>query len=139
MGKADLISTNHIRLLGLTETAQEALIKEKISSGHARALLGLKSSHEINQILNTIIKKGLTVRQTESLIKLTQDGVKTKEKQVSKSYEISDYLSSISEDLKTILGTKVEIRGKSEKGKIEIDYYSEEELERLIGILKSNG
>lgn len=138
IGKSRSTITNQIRLLNLTEKAQEALIRQRITTGHARAILGLEEIEKTNEILQVIIKKELTVRQTEELIKSLNMGTTPAKIPSTKSVPTAGYLENISDDLKASLGTKVVIKGKSEKGKIEIEYYSKEELERLIGILKSN-
>lgn len=132
--------SNQIRLLKLTYEAKSAIIKGNISAGHARALLSLEDPEEINQLLNTIIKKKLSVRQAEQLVKLgIQDKRKALTLSTKKSQPIDKFLYNVEDELKKSLRTKVKINGKADKGRIEIEYYSKEELDRLIGILTSNG
>lgn len=140
IGKDRSTISNQIRLLKLTYEAKSALIKRTISTGHARALLSLENPEEINQLLNTIIRKKLSVRQAEQLAKLgIQDKSKTSTLSTEKSQPVDKFIYSIEDELKKSLGTKVKINGKADKGRIEIEYYSKEELDRLIGILTSNG
>lgn len=139
IGKDRSTITNQLRLLKLTEKAKSALINEKISAGHARALLSLEYSNHIDQLLDEIIKKKLSVRQAEQVVKIFSEKKDTrKSKSGSKNYTSDRFLQNISEELKKSLRTKVTIKGKDDKGKIEIQYYSKEELERLIGILTAN-
>ena len=136
IGKDRSTITNQLRLLKLTDNAKKAVAGGVISAGHARALLSVEDGDMIDQLLNTVISRELSVRQTENLLK-TLNKVKSGRKTTSVATEDSKYISDIAEELKKTLGTKVIISGGAEKGKIEIQYYSGEELERLIGILKS--
>ena len=137
IGKDRSTISNQLRLLKLTRRAREALINGLISAGHARALITVEDVDLLDEYLDIIIDNSLSVRQAEKLVK---PGPKMKTKPGKKMGEATDkkYLDAIAEDLKKSLGTKVKINGQSGKGKIEIEYYSGEELERLIGILKSN-
>lgn len=137
IGKNRSTITNHLRLLRLTSRAKEALINGLISAGHARALVTIEEEGLIDEYLDIIIAGNLSVRQTEKLVKPSPGPKPASEKDLSGSGD-KRYIEAIAEELKKSLGTKVKISGQSEKGKIEIEYYSGEELERLIGILKSN-
>ena len=134
IGKDRSTVTNQLRLLKLTAKAKEALINGAISAGHARALITLEHEDYIDEVLSIIIHKKLSVRQAENLVKsfgkLKSSG---KEKPVSIKHD--KFIIDLLENLKRSLGTKVSISGKTERGKIEIEYYSSEEFERLIGIL----
>jgi len=137
IGKNRSTITNHLRLLRLTSRAKEALIDGLITAGHARALVTIEEEGLIDEYLDIIISGSLSVRQTEKLVK-PAPGPKTKTENDPAEASDKQYIEAIAEDLKKSLGTKVRINGQAEKGKIEIEYYSGDELERLIGILKSN-
>lgn len=131
IGKDRSTITNQLRLLRLPEEAKQALVEGEISAGHARALLGIESDQKALQVLRAIIKQRLSVRMTESLIKkLTQD-----KKPVQAPEEEDLHLVQVMDELRRTLNTKVKIVNKKGKGKIEIEYYSQEELDRLCGIL----
>ena len=126
-----------MRLLKLTDKAKDALVKGLITAGHARALIAVENSEHLNEYLGVIIATNISVRETEKLIRSFQKKpVNRKKKDTEQPDRI--FIESIEDELKQILGTKVRITGGSKKGKIEINYYSGDELDRLIGILKSN-
>ena len=137
IGKNRSTITNHLRLLRLTSRAKEALIDGLITAGHARALVTIEEEGLIDEYLDIIISGSLSVRQAEKLVKPAPGPKINTEKDPSETSD-KQYIEAIAEDLKKSLGTKVRINGQAEKGKIEIEYYSGDELERLIGILKSN-
>ena len=122
-----------MRLLKLDQRVQDLLIDECISSGHARALLALTDLDEQFEIATRIFDEKLSVRETEKLIKQINKRVIKKEKQPLENGEI---YSAIEERLKESIGSKVVINRKdNHKGKIEIDYYSADELDRIIGLI----
>ncbi|WP_273327552.1 ParB/RepB/Spo0J family partition protein [Vallitalea guaymasensis] len=128
---------NSMRLLNLDERVQRMIVDEMISSGHARALLAIKDGEIQYNIANRVFDEKLSVRDTEKLIKSI-----TKPKPPKKESRNDEALSAIYKDVeerfKEILGTKVTINRKSKKkGKIEIEYYSDDELERLIELINS--
>lgn len=134
IGKDRSTITNHLRLLRLSEEAKRALIEGEITAGHARALLSLESISDANLILQAIRKKKLSVRTTESLIRNM-----SKEKRPGiKPVSADPYLERIADDLKGALSTQVRIIYNKGKGRIEIDYYSDDELERLLSALLGN-
>lgn len=138
IGKNRSTITNHIRLLKLSDNAKKALNSKEISAGHARALLSVDSDDQSDKVLEEIIKKKLSVRKTEELIKNLTNGEKTpiQPNKIKDDNENNDYfIEEIVEELTRSLGTKVKIKNKGEKGTIEIEYYSSEELERLIGMI----
>ncbi len=138
IGKNRSTITNQIRLLKLSDNAKRALNSKEISAGHARALLSLDSDNESDKVLDEIIKKNLSVRKTEELIKSIISGNNEKKPAIkSKTQnENTDYfIEEIVEELTRSLGTKVKIKNKGDKGTIEIEYYSTEELDRLIGMI----
>lgn len=129
--------TNSMRLLKLDERVQEMLIQNKISSGHARALLGLEDGERQYQTALKIADSRLSVRETEKLVKQLLKPEKKKElKEEEKNLDI--FYRDLEEKLKSVMGTKVTINKKDKnKGRIEIEYYSSAELERIIELLQS--
>ena len=129
--------TNSMRLLKLDRRVQQFLVDGQISSGHARALLGLEDGEKQYQAAKKIIQESLSVRDTEKLVKLLNRPEKEK-KQPENGPDINLIYRQIEDKLKTIMGTKVIINRKDKnKGRIEIEYYSQEELERLIELMES--
>ena len=126
--------TNSLRLLKLSDDVLTLLIEEEISSGHARALLGLEDSEKQLEIAEKIAKDHLSVREVEKLVKnINQPAKKTKKKELSNDFLYHD----MEEKVKLKTGTKVRINRKSEnKGKIEIEYYSQDDLEKILGYFK---
>lgn len=135
VSKSRTAVTNSMRLLKLDERVQQMVIEEKLSTGHARALLGIEDSELQYQTANKVFDEKLSVREVEKLVK----SMNTPKKEVKKPVEINQAVyDDMSEKLKRIMGTKVSILPKSkEKGKIEIEYYSGEELERIIDFFMS--
>ncbi|GMQ65079.1 ParB/RepB/Spo0J family partition protein [Vallitalea maricola] len=128
---------NSMRLLNLDERVQRMIVDEMISSGHARALLAIKDGEIQYNIANKVFDEKLSVRDTEKLIKsITKP--KTPKKESSNDEALTAIYKDVEERFKEILGTKVTINRKSKKkGKIEIEYYSDDELERLIELINS--
>lgn len=133
VSKSRTAITNSLRLLKLDERVQSMLIEENISSGHARALLAIKDNDEQYNVALKIFDEKLSVRETEKLIKSFGKEVKQKKK---KEELKNDFVyRDLEEKLKIITGTKVTINRKSEKtGKIEIEYYTPEDLEKIVGL-----
>ena len=123
-----------MRLLKLDDRVQQLLIDEKISSGHARALLGLENGERQFQTAQKIVEERLSVRD---VVKLLNRPEKPK-KEAETGPDINLIYRQIEDKLKSIMGTKVLINRKDKnKGRIEIEYYSQEELERLIEMMES--
>ena len=136
IGKSRTSISNCMRLLNLDNRVQEYLIECIITEGHGRTLLGLEDKELQYKISQKIIDENLSVRQTELLVRdiinnLTEK--KTDSKDISK---ISPYHLEIKNKLENHFGTKVSLISKKNKGKIEIQYYSEEDLQRILEILK---
>ncbi len=131
--------TNSIRLLKLAEPVQQLLISGEISSGHARALLGLEEKEQQIALASQIIEKGLNVRQVEKLVKMmTKPQKDEKEKEESEEKDLSFIFRDLEEKMKGIMGTKVMIHQKDKnKGRIEIEYYSASELERIVELIET--
>jgi ParB family chromosome partitioning protein len=138
VGKSRSTVTNAIRLLKLDPRVQ-AFVKEcKISNGHARALLAIENGDTQFELAEEIIENDLNVRQTEDLVKVANTPVEEKpatQNAIKNPEQIRAYLN-LAKDLKAILGTKVNIKNGKNKGKIEIEYYSDDELDRIVGLLK---
>lgn len=131
--------TNSIRLLKLAEPVQQLLISGEISSGHARALLGLEDKEQQIALASQIIEKGLNVRQVEKLVKMmTKPQKDEKEKEEGEEKDLSFIFHDLEEKMKGIMGTKVMIHQKDKnKGRIEIEYYSPSELERIVELIET--
>lgn len=129
VGKSRPYITNTLRLLNLTKRVINYIESGEISSGHGKALLRISNEMKQIEIAEKIIKEGLSVRQTESLIKDIIDKNQTKNK---KAKEKDIFIIDIEEKLSDCLGTKVNICNGKNKGKIEIEYYSEEDLNDII-------
>ena len=128
--------TNSMRLLKLDVRVQDMLADGKISSGHERALLGLEEGERQYQVAVKITEEKLSVRDVEKLVKMMNRP--PKEKKPEKGPDIDLIYRQVEDKLKSIMGTKVVINQKDKnKGRIEIEYYSQEELERLIELMES--
>ena len=142
IGKNRSTITNQIRLLELTDKVKESLVSKKITTGHARALLGLEIKNQIDTVLNEILRKNLSVRKTEERIKQLNSNKNEKVSVETETYKIEgeDYfIENVREEIMKVLGTKVKIKRSGKLGRIEIEYYSLEELDRIVGMILSNG
>ena len=136
VAKSRTAITNSIRLLKLAPKVQEMLIDELISSGHARALLPIEDAEKQTIIAHKVFDQKLSVRETEKLVRDLQ--TEKTEKTSKKKDENDIFYRDLEEKIKNIIGTKVSIQSKSKKkGKIEIEYYSPEDLERILDLLMS--
>lgn len=139
VSKSRTAIANIVRLLKLDKDVQAMLIARQITSGHARALLGLDNLDEQYDLATRIVDEGMSVRETEELVRLMNETPSEPEK--PKKDELDEQSRVIYENyenlLKRIMGTKVSIKKKkNDKGKIEIEYYSLEELERLLDLFQ---
>lgn len=132
VGKDRTTITNALRLLNLSSEIKNHLIQNRITAGHARALLSLESREKQKELCGLIIQKGLSVREAEAWAKRWSKRPKRKAGPERKKGEIENQLQSLQDSLRQHLGTKVRIRQRGKKGKIEIEYYSPEDLERII-------
>ncbi len=139
VSKSRPVITNAIRLLDLDPRVQQMLIEEKITEGHGRRLLEITDKEMQFELATRIMDQELTVRETEKLIKsIKNPGKKDSEKKALKKNELDFIYQDLEEKMKTIMGTKVSIFPKDKKkGKIEIEYYSMEELERIMELWES--
>jgi ParB family chromosome partitioning protein len=123
--------TNSLRLLNLPASIQNDVITGTLSMGHARLLAGIKDVAQQSFVRNSIIKKDLSVRQSEALVKkLRAPGKKNPE-----NPEMDYYIQSLADNLKKSLGTKVEINKRGKTGKIVVHFYSDDELDRLLELI----
>ena len=129
IGKSRTAISNTIRLTNLCDAVKQYLIEEVISEGHGRVLLSIEDEKLQCEIAQKVIDENLSVRELENIIK----NINSKKKE--KTREINPYYKDITEKLQDYLGTKVNISNKNNKGKIEIEYYSNEDLERILEII----
>ena len=131
VGKDRSSVANSLRLLGLPEKIQELLANGKISTGHAKLILSLENANERNMLCYNILRRLLSVREAENLL------FKLKQKPTTKIKSAKDNnVITIEEELQRILGTKINIDHKKKRGKIVIEYYSTQDLERILGLLR---
>lgn len=133
VGKSRPYITNALRLLGLDDDIKELVVQGLITSGHARALLSIKDEKKRRTAAKRIVDEGLSVREIEKIALGKGGGTRNKPLKKVKPRDIV----SVEEELKTLFGTKVNIEGRGTKGVVEIEYYSIEELNRLIDILRT--
>jgi len=131
VGKDRSTISNTLRLLKLPKKIQDYVSREKLSMGHARAILGIENEKQQIKIADEVARKGLSVRETEGLVN------RSKEKEIVKPKKTKDlYIKELEEELQRILGTKVTITQGKKRGKIQLEFYTPADLERLIKILK---
>ncbi len=130
LGKDRSTVANIMRLLNLPKKVQEFISKGMLTTGHAKAILGLVSEEERLRVSNIVVKKGLSVRETEQLVARRASGEEKRERPKKDAH-----LSDIESSLQHALGTRVKISHGKKRGAIQIEYYSLEDLDRLIGIL----
>lgn len=138
VGRERSTVANFLRLNRLPDYAKEDLTDETISMGHARALLSLNDADTQKELRNQIVTRGLSVRQSEAMAKKLAKGAQAKRKLTkNQPREIpAEYCQVLCNDLVRYLGTKVDIVPKrGPRGKIEIEYYSADDLERLLGLI----
>jgi len=132
IGKNRSTIANFLRLLKLPDVIQQDLIDGRLTTGHARVLVSIDPPAAQRVMRDLIVKKSLSVRQTEALMKKT--GAPKKSKDLKD--EIDTYLEPLAKDLQNSLGTKVAIKRKGKRGKIIIEFYSDEDLGRLVDRLR---
>lgn len=134
IGKSRSAIANFLRLRQLPEPIKASIIDGTLSMGHARALLGAETPAQQNKAWRTIVAKGLSVREAERLIKR----LKLQKKKPKKAPTDSEqrYFLSLAEDLSRRFGTRVQIKKQGQKGTLEIKFYSDDDLDRIISLLK---
>lgn len=137
VSKSRTAVTNSMRLLKLDERVQQMLVDEMLTTGHARALLAIENKDEQHAAAVKVFDEKLNVRETEKLVKLLLNPAEPKPEKEKNSAEDLVY-EQLEEKIKGIIGSKVAIRRKNrDKGKIEIEYYSQEELECIVELLET--
>lgn len=131
LGKDRSTIANTIRLLGLPKKIQDFISKSTITMGHAKAILSLPAEMDQLRVCNLVVKKALSVRETESLVARRQAGEKKPE--IKRDQNISDLESQ----LQQLFGTRVRIVHGRKRGKISIEYYSDEDLNRILDLIQS--
>lgn len=138
VSKSRTAITNSMRLLKLNEKVQQMIIDEKLTTGHARALLGIADGERQYLVAQRIFDERLSVRETEKLIKKLQTEKEIKPEHNEEQKQLNIIYHDLEEKLKTAMGTKVSIHQKSkDTGRIEIEYYTLDELDRLMSLLQS--
>jgi ParB family chromosome partitioning protein len=134
MGKSRPAITNTLRLLALPDEVMKLVEENALSAGHARAILGAPTAALQKEAAARVVKEQLSVRQTEALIKSLQK--EKKERPQTQGPDLSLYLGELEKDLAGRLGRKVKIAHKGKKGRIELEYYSDQDLEALLALLR---
>ncbi|MBM4251025.1 MAG: ParB/RepB/Spo0J family partition protein [Deltaproteobacteria bacterium] len=134
VGKERSTVTNALRLLTLPREIQEDIVSTRLSMGHGRAILSLDDKKTMLRCRDIVVKKSLSVRQTEQLCKSIKSPVKTSDQKSAAIKDEAD-LQYITESLRNYLHTKIRVAGSTSRGKIEISYFSAAELERLLKLM----
>jgi ParB family chromosome partitioning protein len=129
LGKNRSTVTNILRLLKLPKPVQDYLIRGEIEPGHAKVLLGIDDAGKMRAMCEQVVKRGMSVRDLEKML-----GRENKIKKGSTRAEVSE-MRSIEGKMKHFFGTKVSVKGNYKKGKVEIEYYSQEDFERILEAL----
>lgn len=132
LGKSRSHIANHIRLLSLPEKVRVTITEGKLSMGHGRTLLGLRKKEQIIPIAEKVLKEGLNVRQLEKLVQNLNENVPRETKPKEKK---NLFIEEQESTLRDYFGTNVTIKKTKEKGKIEIEFFSNEDLERILELL----
>lgn len=136
VGKSRPAVANALRLLQLDERVRNFVVENKLTAGHARALLPLTDGEAQFELAEHIIEEGLSVRTVEAMVKNMLETAEKPAAEDAPKKTQSPVLRQIEEDLKGIFATKVKVTQKKNKGKIEIEYYSDEDLDRLLVLMK---
>ncbi|ATD56135.1 ParB/RepB/Spo0J family partition protein [Clostridium chauvoei] len=131
IGKSRVAISNTMRLMNLCETVQQYLIDGVITEGHGRVLLVITDENLQCEVAQKVIDEKLSVRELEKLIKL----LSKPKKNIERKIDNNPYYKDVTQRLQDFLGTKVNISNKNNKGKIEIEYYSDEDLQRILEII----
>ncbi|MCD1160794.1 ParB/RepB/Spo0J family partition protein [Peribacillus frigoritolerans] len=134
LGKSRPHIANHVRLLSLPEGIRRYISDGEISMGHGRALLGLKKKEMLKPVADKILKEGMNVRQLEQYIHQLNDTV-SRETKPKKQEKKDIFIKQRETSLRERLGTSVTIKQSKKKGKIEIEFFSKEDLERILNLI----
>lgn len=136
LGKSRPYITNCLRLLNLPPTIQQLVATGELTSGHVRPLLGVKSKDRQLELAKLIMEKGMSVRQTEQLVKNLENSKQDKVDKVgNKKSNENPVLPQVEDRLRSRFGTLVRIKSQGKKGKIEIEYYDDEDFNRIIELV----
>ena len=138
VGKDRTTITNTLRLLKLSPEIREHLLQSRITAGHARAILSIETREKQKELCALILQKGLSVRETEALAKRLAGKLRRPVVPDRKKEELESQLKALQDSLRRHLGTKVQITQKGKRGKVEIEYYSPEDLERIVEAILGN-
>lgn len=139
VGKQRATVSNYIRILSLPHDIKQEVLNGSVSFGHARAILSIETSQGQRALCKKIIKEGLSVRRAEELARIELTGGAAKKNAGKNTGALSRDMQILEEDLSKILGTRVKVKDRKGKGKIEIDFYSADERERIIEELRNIG
>ncbi|MFO7965219.1 MAG: ParB/RepB/Spo0J family partition protein [Desulfobacterales bacterium] len=137
LGKSRSAIANILRLRNLPDDIKASITDGRLTMGHARALLGAKNTAQQMAAWRTVMDKGLSVRQTEALIDLLKKEADNPPSPASKPTSDDIYFQNLAEDLSRDFGTKVLIQRSGKRGKVVFEYYSDDELDRLLGIFRN--
>jgi ParB family chromosome partitioning protein len=135
LGKSRPHIANHIRLLTLPSSIQQLISEGKLSMGHGRTLLGLKKKDSLNQLVEKIVREQLNVRQVELIVQQLNNNVPRETKKQKPEKDI--FIKERETFLQEYFGTSVSIRKQKEKGKIEIEFFSQDDLDRILELLET--
>lgn len=140
VGKSRPAIANFLRLRNLPEEIKESLLDNSLSMGHAKVLLGADNRMQQKKLWHLIMEKGLSVRESERILsRMKEEKKKAEEETVSPEPDSDEiYFRGIAENLSRYFGTRVEIRRKGEKGRLEIEFYTNDDLDRLLKMLNEN-
>ena len=133
-GKSRSAVANFLRLRQLPDQIKASILDDSLTMGHARALLGAENSAQQLAAWRAVVKKGISVRETENLIRMLKN--EKKRPKVPRKSSEDLYLMSLAEDLSRHFGTKITIKKQGQRGKVQIEFYSNEDLDRLIERLR---
>lgn len=135
VGKDRSTIANRLRLLGLRGQARRWLEEGRLSAGHAKALLSVADEEVRQKLARRVVEEGLSVRQTEQLAKKAGTGVKRKQRPQP---ERDPHWVALEDEFRRVLGTKVNVVRQGSRGRIEIEFYGEEDIERILAVLRGN-
>ena len=137
VAKSRTAVANSMRLLKLSNVVQDMIVQGKLTAGHARPLIGIENSEEQEKLARQIVDQKMSVREAEKFVKKSQN-IKNTSNQEQEDRENSYIYDNMQEQMKKILGTKVTVnRKKDHTGKIEIEYYSDDDLDRILEMILS--
>jgi ParB family chromosome partitioning protein len=135
VGKSRTAIANTLRLLGLPQPVLDAVEQSLLTEGHARALLALPTATRQIEAMQTVVRRALSVRETEELVRTWSEDAASPKRPSARTEKKA--AGPVEASLSRLFGTKVRLRGTNRKGRIEIEYYSQDELTRLIDLLSS--